>query len=443
MERKVAIATLDINIFFFKQERFLKRKFLVIDSTTTTMQSRDFVQQCSQLHFVTPEWWKAWYDANLVVSSRPSLTYDETSLDMSSNDPQSGGGDRSMDALWNKMTCGTTCIPRIVHQVWFNTGKGVHITEPFQHAHQSVVAMCKQYNYVHVIWDESMALALLRVFYPSFIPYFMQYKEHIYRIDAIRYFILYTFGGIYLDMDVHVSTHLDHMIRAPRQCVLTRTPTSKHHLSNFMMASCMAYPLMFDCMQQCMRRCRQIWHIRQSHLATMYMAGPWLLESCTVRFLRSATTCMDSTTMDRNEKNLRDTDIVDTTRFKRRHLKRHITLTYLNGTFVILSYLAFMNRQDTDVSVASATTRTTDNNLCEKDQVYGNHSFEATWNMRKLQKDMIRLFLLLVIACIVGILLVWVIRYMLRHGPFLLRKYIQRLSSCLITQSSSNVTKKS
>jgi hypothetical protein len=50
-------------------------------------------------------------------------------------------------------------------------------------------------------WKLSASLSLLQN-YPWFLPIWRQYEEIVMRGDALRYFIMDHFGGLYLDLDV-------------------------------------------------------------------------------------------------------------------------------------------------------------------------------------------------------------------------------------------------
>ena len=59
--------------------------------------------------------------------------------------------------------------------------------------------------------------------YPWFIETFDGYDMHIKRVDAVRYFWLYHFGGVYLDMDMICMKPLDPLLKQGRRTVLECT----------------------------------------------------------------------------------------------------------------------------------------------------------------------------------------------------------------------------
>lgn len=85
-------------------------------------------------------------------------------------------------------------IPSILHQTskfpiplnmleWSKTFKTVHP------------------NWHHWIWNDEENREFLRENYPWFLPVYDGYDVHIKRVDAVRYFYLYHYGGVYADMD--------------------------------------------------------------------------------------------------------------------------------------------------------------------------------------------------------------------------------------------------
>lgn len=51
------------------------------------------------------------------------------------------------------------------------------------------------------MWTDAKSRELIATEYPWFLNTFDNYTQPIQRADAIRYFVLAHFGGIYLDLD--------------------------------------------------------------------------------------------------------------------------------------------------------------------------------------------------------------------------------------------------
>ncbi|KAM5345062.1 hypothetical protein ACJ41O_010924 [Fusarium nematophilum] len=87
-------------------------------------------------------------------------------------------------------------IPRILHQ----TVKNETIPEKWVESQQSCKEMYHDYEYK--LWTDETAREFLSAEYPWFVDVWDNYVFPIQRADSIRYFILYHYGGIYLDMDI-------------------------------------------------------------------------------------------------------------------------------------------------------------------------------------------------------------------------------------------------
>ena len=60
-----------------------------------------------------------------------------------------------------------------------------------------------------MLWTDADSRKFLVEHYPWFVPIFDAYPYPIQRADAIRYFILHHFGGIYMDLDVGCLRRFD------------------------------------------------------------------------------------------------------------------------------------------------------------------------------------------------------------------------------------------
>ncbi|KAF5671231.1 glycosyltransferase family 32 [Fusarium heterosporum] len=86
-------------------------------------------------------------------------------------------------------------IPRIFHQTTKNE------TIPTIWAKSQASCLDAYSDYEYMLWTDDKARAFLEAEYPWFLNVWDNYPFPIQRADAIRYFVLYHYGGIYLDMD--------------------------------------------------------------------------------------------------------------------------------------------------------------------------------------------------------------------------------------------------
>ena len=57
-------------------------------------------------------------------------------------------------------------------------------------------------NWSMWLWTDEDNRELIARDFPSFLPLYDGYDVKIKRIDAVRYFYLYKYGGVYMDLDV-------------------------------------------------------------------------------------------------------------------------------------------------------------------------------------------------------------------------------------------------
>lgn len=126
-------------------------------------------------------------------------------------------------------------IPKIIHQ----TTKNETIPAVWKEAHQSCVDMhTADMGWEHKLWTDDLSLEFIRKEYPDFAPTFEGYRYPIERADAIRYFVLSHYGGIYIDMDDGCNRVLDPLLSYPAW-VRKTIPTG---ISNDAMGSVPGHP---------------------------------------------------------------------------------------------------------------------------------------------------------------------------------------------------------
>jgi mannosyltransferase OCH1-like enzyme len=116
-------------------------------------------------------------------------------------------------------------IPRIIHQTW----KTPDLPDKWQPLQQS-------WKEKHPTWEYRFTTdADNRHFfeqnYPGFLPVYDAYPLDINRAEAYRYFAMYHYGGVYVDMDFEALRPIDELLR-DRQIVFGFEPAS--HVNEYM-----------------------------------------------------------------------------------------------------------------------------------------------------------------------------------------------------------------
>jgi hypothetical protein len=94
-------------------------------------------------------------------------------------------------------------IPHIIHQTY----RSRLIPSKFKHFVISFITNNPSWTYY--FWTDESARKLIAERHPSFLSTWDNYRSGVNRADALRYFVLYHFGGIYADLDVENFRPLD------------------------------------------------------------------------------------------------------------------------------------------------------------------------------------------------------------------------------------------
>lgn len=97
-------------------------------------------------------------------------------------------------------------IPHIFHQTW----KTSDIPDEWQACVQSWRTHHPHWQYI--LWTDEDSRKFIQDHYPDFLKFYDSYSYNIQRADVIRYFVLYTYGGVYVDLDLECLQPIDHLL---------------------------------------------------------------------------------------------------------------------------------------------------------------------------------------------------------------------------------------
>ena len=78
----------------------------------------------------------------------------------------------------------------------------------------------------YMLWTDAGSREFIATNYPWFLSAFDGYPYPIQRADAIRYFVLHHYGGIYMDLDVGCQQRMDPLLYFPVS-LLVRDPLGR------------------------------------------------------------------------------------------------------------------------------------------------------------------------------------------------------------------------
>lgn len=106
----------------------------------------------------------------------------------------------------------------IVHQIFFNIGKGELNEIPrFYQCYKNNKSKCQKRGIQYKLWSRKMVEDLLdKRENNDYKKLYYDFSQDIMRIDFARYLILYRFGGIYIDLDIcMMNKSIKHLFKLP------------------------------------------------------------------------------------------------------------------------------------------------------------------------------------------------------------------------------------
>jgi len=116
-------------------------------------------------------------------------------------------------------------IPRIIHQTW----KNEFVPEVFK----EMAFSCreKHTDWKYLFWTDEMNRDFIKEHFPFFIHRYDAYTANIQRVDAVRYFVLYKYGGVYVDLDIECLANITPLVE-DAECVFGKEPDEHCRIHN-------------------------------------------------------------------------------------------------------------------------------------------------------------------------------------------------------------------
>ncbi|KAJ5157385.1 uncharacterized protein N7482_008485 [Penicillium canariense] len=178
---------------------------------------------------------------------------------------------------------GSSRIPRILHQTTATNKIPDKWVEP--------QASCKEAygDFEYKLWTDESTRAFLSIHYPWFVDIWDNYAFPIQRADSLRYFILYHYGGIYLDMDTwcNRSIPIDKLeLDAVSEYALFKSTVPTGVTNDFMITSA-RHPVYAAAIAKLpiSNSLTRAWAQWQPYCAIMMSAGPMFLTMVAMDYL--------------------------------------------------------------------------------------------------------------------------------------------------------------
>lgn len=122
-----------------------------------------------------------------------------------------------LDGIEQFLNADSNEIPKIIHQTW----RDKDLSEDFQMLADSWKELHPEWHYI--LWTDEMNREFIKRFFPDFLLQYDSYESIIQKVDAVRYFILYKIGGLFVDLDFECIENIESLI-ASSACVFALEP---------------------------------------------------------------------------------------------------------------------------------------------------------------------------------------------------------------------------
>lgn len=159
-------------------------------------------------------------------------------------------------------------VPKKIFQTWKNN----IIPRQWRDSPISIKQMMPDWQYY--LYTDEMNRKFCQQHFPDFLPYYDAFPYPIQRADAIRYMLLYVYGGLYLDLDFRMKKSVADLIAGDQICLVKSG--NVECITNSFMASPPGQKLWLDVIEE-MKRPAPSWAIGK-HLEVMNTTGPMMLD---------------------------------------------------------------------------------------------------------------------------------------------------------------------
>lgn len=169
-------------------------------------------------------------------------------------------------------------IPRRIHQTWRN----LDIPPHWEESRAAWKALHPHWEYI--LWTDEDLRNLVATRYPELLPYYDFYPHNIQRVDAARYLILDSMGGLYCDLDLVPLMTIDPFLETGCETYFALSTNVTSCLTNSIMASAPGAEIWRHVILELAKRSPPAWALTK-HFAIMMSTGPMMLDRV---FRRSA-----------------------------------------------------------------------------------------------------------------------------------------------------------
>jgi mannosyltransferase OCH1-like enzyme len=171
-------------------------------------------------------------------------------------------------------------IPKIVHLTWKTNNVPAHW--------KPAIEGWKAHNpdWELKLWTDADNREYIRTTHPYFLKTYDSYPYSIQRADAIRYFLLRDFGGVYSDLDIQPTGSINSFLEGVTADALLVYSGNVDVLTNSFMASPKGSPFWDKVIKEMLNPSPLPWYAVTKHFIVMHSTGPVMLDRVYRRYRR-------------------------------------------------------------------------------------------------------------------------------------------------------------
>lgn len=163
-------------------------------------------------------------------------------------------------------------IPKIIHQTWKNN----NIPKRWRISQKMWKKLHPSWQYV--FWTDKSIEKYMRLNHRKFYKQWKEYPYHIQRVDAVRYFILKDFGGVYSDLDIVPRVPIDSYIEgASVEAMFVPSANMNDCFTNSFMISKKGASIWDRVIEEMKLERDTKWWKQGKHITVLWSTGPMCL----------------------------------------------------------------------------------------------------------------------------------------------------------------------
>lgn len=168
---------------------------------------------------------------------------------------------------------------KIIHAIWFRLSfKSKTLFKKFDKFRYTW--RIKNPDYFYYVWNRQYAREFVKKKFPEYLDMYDSYPYDIQRIDVLRYFLLYEYGGFYTDMDMECLRSISEIQKKfPKDIYFIETPNKVFglNISNMFLYSKKKHPFWKRVFIELEKNKDSPWYYTK-HLTVMCTTGPLFLD---------------------------------------------------------------------------------------------------------------------------------------------------------------------